>query len=401
MSFPRICMVTGTYPPARCGVGDYTELLSNALASRGAEISVITSAYLGTPCRSGNPTVLPIVKDWSLLNASRVLRNILRTQPDIVHFQFPTTEYHPHRLFDLLVPMIKIWSRSIKIVVTQHESLSVKKSSIPGLFRPLRHWLSCSWSDAIIVVAESYRDQIHNFSPRVRRIPCTPIPIASNIPISKMGMDQLQKLREHAGISKNDVLLSYFGFIHPSKGFEQVLDVLKYLRRQGVPAKLLVLGELSSSNSYHQQLLAEIAKEDLLHSVKIKGHLDRSEVANYLAMSDACILPFVDGLHPKRGSFLAAAQQGLLTVTTSMDGSGLSVDENVFYAKPGDIKAMANAVQSYGTRRLPAGAFPVRSWGAVADEHLAFFGNLFASETAGHLLQTRHRVDETEESRSV
>ncbi|HXN53039.1 MAG TPA: glycosyltransferase [Candidatus Acidoferrum sp.] len=214
-------------------------------------------------------------------------------------------------------------------------------------------------------------------------------------------MDQLQKLREHAGISKNDVLLSYFGFIHPSKGFEQVLDVLKYLRRQGVPAKLLVLGELSSSNSYHQQLLAEIAKEDLLHSVKIKGHLDRSEVANYLAMSDACILPFVDGLHPKRGSFLAAAQQGLLTVTTSMDGSGLSVDENVFYAKPGDIKAMANAVQSYGTRRLPAGAFPVRSWGAVADEHLAFFGNLFASETAGHLLQTRHRVDETEESRSV
>jgi glycosyltransferase involved in cell wall biosynthesis len=328
------------------------------------------------------------------MNVGRVLRSILRTQPDIVHFQFPTTEYHSHRLFDLLVPMIKIWPRSIKVVVTQHEVIVVKKSFVPGFFRPLRHWLSCSWTDAIIVVAESYRDQIQKFSPRVRRIPCALIPIASNIPISKMDRDQLQKLREQTGLAKEDVVLSYFGFIHPSKGLEQVLEILKYLRHQGMPAKLLVIGELSSANSYHQQLLAEIASEDFADSVKVMGHLDRNEVANCLAMSDACILPFVDGLHPKRGSFLAAAQQGVLTITTSTDRSGLSLDENVFYAKPGDIKAMAKAVQSYGMRRRPAGAFPVRSWGVVADEHLAFFGSLFGSEKTGYLSKALHRVDE-------
>jgi len=389
MSSIRVCVVTGTYPPARCGVGDYTQLLSDALASRGAKISVMTSAYLGIPYRSGNPEVFPSIRNWSIANAATVLHSILDTEPDIVHFQFPTTEYHSHRLFDLLVPMLKLWPRSIRVVVTLHESCSVTKSLVPGLFRPLRHWLSCSWTDAFIVVAQSYRDQIHKFSSRVSKIPCKVIPIASNIPVSPMSKEELQKLREQIGIAGKDVVLSYFGFIHPSKGFEQVLEVLKFLRGQGVPAKLLVLGELLGSNSYHQQLLAQMEQEHCAGSVRVIGHLDRNKVADYLAMSDACILPFVDGVHPKRGSFLAAAQQGVLTVTTSTDRNGFFLDENVFYARPGDIESMASAVQEYGTRRLPAGAFPWRSWGLVADDHLEFFSQLVSSEKTGYSLQAR------------
>src|SRR6516164_803690 len=94
----RICIVAGTYPPAHCGVGDYTELLAGAMAARGAEVSVITSAYLKTPPASGNPKVLPVAKDWSLKNAGNILRQIMATKSDIVHFQFPTAEYYPHRL---------------------------------------------------------------------------------------------------------------------------------------------------------------------------------------------------------------------------------------------------------------------------------------------------------------
>src|SRR5271157_4031708 len=121
MSKLRVCILTGTYPPARCGVGDYTELLAGALVAGGVEVSVVTSSYLGTPPSSGDPTILPVVKNWSLKRAGIVLRQILRTRPDIVHFQFPTAEYYPHRLFDLLVPLIKLWPRRIRIVVTLHE----------------------------------------------------------------------------------------------------------------------------------------------------------------------------------------------------------------------------------------------------------------------------------------
>jgi glycosyltransferase involved in cell wall biosynthesis len=391
MSPLRVCIVAGSYPPALCGVGDYTELLSTALASSGVEVSVITSAYLGTPYRSGNPTVLPIVKEWSLATAGRILWNILRTRPDIVHFQFPTTEYHSHRVFDLLVPMVALWPKSIKTVLTLHEYSSVKKSLIPGLFRPLRTWLSCTGTDAIIVVAESYRDLIRDFSSRMRRIPFKVIPIASNIPVFQMSLEQLQKLRQQTGIAEKEIVLSYFGFIHPSKGFEQVLEVLKVLRNQGIPAKLIVLGELSNANSYHQRLRALITQKPFADSVKVMGHLNRDEVANCLAMSDACVLPFVDGLHPKRGSFLAAVQQGVLTVTTSVEKSGMFLDENVFYAKPGDIEEMAKAVCRYSARRVPAGVHPRRTWGSVADEHLEFFNQLLGGEKANLSLQAAAR----------
>jgi len=108
--FLGVCIVTASYPPARCGVGDYTALLSTALASNGTHVSVVTSAIREPYARDGNPTVLPVVHNWSLLNVARVLRAILKCKPDIVHFQFPTNGY-----FDVLVPMLGVLRRGRKL----------------------------------------------------------------------------------------------------------------------------------------------------------------------------------------------------------------------------------------------------------------------------------------------
>lgn len=369
----RICLVSGTYPPARCGVGDYTERLAGALVDQGAEVSVITSSYLGTRPSTANPTVLPVVNSWAMGSGLEVVRRILQTQPQIVHFQFPTTEYYSHRLFDLLVAMLKLWPRRTKLVVTLHEPATVKKSIVPGLFRPLRHWLSGAWTDALVVVDESYRDAFWSVSSRMRKVPSKVIPIASNIPVSEMQRDGLQKLREQEGIPDNVAVLSYFGFVQPRKGFEQVLDILTLLRRRGFPAKLILVGNLSESNPYHRDLLGRVHNDGLKQDVKVLGHVDRVVAANYLAMSDACVLPFIDGVHPKRGSFLAAAQQGTFVVTTSTSKRGLFAAENVYYTMPGDVEEMARAVQEFSGRRLPSGSYPWPSWKSVADEHLELF----------------------------
>jgi glycosyltransferase involved in cell wall biosynthesis len=377
MASLRICIVAGTYPPAHCGVGDYTELLAGAMAARGAEVSVITSAYLKTPPASGNPKVLPVAKEWSLKNAANVLRQIMATKPDIVHFQFPTAEYYPHRLFDLLVMLVKFWPSRKRVVVTLHEPVTVEKSAIPGLFRPLRHWLSLFWSDGIVVVSNSYLDSVRNVSARMSKMPCKVIPIASNIPISKLNRKQLNELREKTGVAPGTVLLSHFGFIQPRKGFEDALEVLTILRGDRVPAELLIIGELSASTPYHKELLDRISQDGLKDSVKVLGHvIDRDRVSDYLAMSDACILPFVDGVHPKRGSFLAAVRQGTLAITTSIEKKGLVPDENVFYARPGDAAEMARGAKEYAGRRASGQSSVSRSWEQVADEHLALFEEL-------------------------
>lgn len=379
----RICLVSGTYPPARCGVGDYAELLAHALAEKGAHVSVVTSGYLGIASSSANPEVHPVAAKWSVRNAWTILREILRAKPDIVHFQFPTTEYYAHRFFDLLVPLTRFWPGSRRVVVTFHEPVSVQRSSVPGVFRPLRHWLSIAWADALIVVAESYRNMLQGvYAPGHEKL-CRAIPIASNIPASRAGVQQLEELRANAGFARTSVIMSYFGFIQPRKGFEQVLETLQILRERGVPAELMVIGELSQEAPYHAQLWEQVDREGLRNYVRVTGHLDRSSVADHLAMSDACILPFIDGVHPKRGSYLAAVRQGVLTVTTSAEKSGFSADENVYYARIGDTREMADAVQAYAGRKIevPATSLWSRGWEEVAQEHLNLFDELLSGKS--------------------
>ena len=368
----RICLVSGTYPPAHCGVGDYTENLAQALADR-ADVSVVTSSYHGTPESTINPTVLPVLSRWSIGAGARVLQHILRTRPQIVHLQFPTTDY-------LMVPMLRVRPYPSKLVVTLHEAISINKSIVPGVYRPLRNWLSCWWSDGVIVVDESFRNQLLNTSASMRKLPWKTIPIVSNIPISVKQRHELERLREREGIPKHVAALSYFGFIQPQKGFEQLLDLLKVLRNRGFAAKMMIIGELNQSNPYHREMLTRIAADGLNEFITISGHLEQNAVSDYLAMSDACVLPFLDGVHPKRGSFLAARQQGTFVVTTSKTKKGLFPDENVYYAEPGDVEEMAKALQEFSGRRLPDGSRSARTWKTVADEHLAFF-NLLLRES--------------------
>ena len=369
-------MVTGTYPPARCGVGDYAASLCDALVARGAQVSVVTSAYLGTSRRSGNPAVLPVVKSWSLLNTGQALAEILRCRADIVQFQFPTTEYAAHKLFDLLVPLTKGLRPSSQAVVTFHELPELKSWLPAGIFRPRRTWLSVFRADAVVAVADPYIGALQSVFARAKHIPCKCILNASNIPRSKLSVEQLRRLRATAGAAQASLLLSYFGFVHPGKGFEQVLDVLSILRARGVAAELIVPGEFSEGNLYHRQLLARIREDRLQSFVRILGYLDPESVSNYLAMSDVCILPFTDGLHPKSGSFLAAATQGVFTITTSREKSGLMPNENVYYARPRDAMQMAWAAEQYAGRRVASGSFLRRDWASVADEHLELFAKL-------------------------
>jgi glycosyltransferase involved in cell wall biosynthesis len=172
--------------------------------------------------------------------------------------------------------------------------------------------------------------------------------------------------------------LTYFGFIQQRKGLHHVLDVLKILRERQIRTVLLVLGDLSSHDPYHKSLLDRIAGDaELQRAVKVLGYLDPEVIADHLAMSDACVLPFVDGVHPKRGSFLAALAQGTFTVTTSDPPRGYVADQNVYYSRPGDVEAMALAVQRHGA---PRGQAPrARTWEAVAHDHLALFDRLLRS----------------------
>lgn len=376
----RICMVCGTYPPARCGVADGLKILSEGIAARGAEVSVITSSYLGIPWDRGNPAVLPVVRSWSLTNTWQVLRAILSTSPDIVHFQFPHTEYRRRILFNLLVPLIKVARNSTRVVVTFHEFLKQEEIGWRKFLNISRLLVSVVAVDGVIVVAPEYKEVLHRLWPRSRRILCKVVRNASNIPRSKLNSEELAVLRHQLGVAQNAVLLAYFGFIGPGKGFEDLLEVIKVLRARDKPVRLVALGELARESEYHRGLLTRLSEASFADSVRLLGRTDAVTVANHLAACDAAIFPFTEGVHPKAGSILAATEQGVFTVTTSTVKSGFSEAENVYYAHPRDVTEMAEAVLRYAGRRALPGSFPWRTSDQVADDNFRLYLDLLAGQ---------------------
>ena len=376
---PKVCMVTPSYPPEKCGIGDYAALLCEALAGQGVEVIVLTSFNLGTCSSGANPHVRPLMKGRSLPDAMRLLKGVRRGEADIYHFQLGSARYRLKLFFPFcLIPLARLLSPRIRIVLTFHElpSSSLTQHPLKAMVRFIRVYASVLGADALVLLDGAYKPKLRRISSRVESTLCPLIPIASNIPRSKLARCDLKRLRVGFGISDEVLLLSFFGFVNPAKGFENVLEVLGILLGRGARVQLLVLAELSDRDPYQQALLRRIENEDLGRYIRILGYTDPATVANCLAMSDACLLPFVEGATPKSGTLQAAMNQGILTVTTSRHDQGYIRELNVFYAAPGDVEAMVTAVQRFGrcTSRPAVSALP--AWPTVAAEHLKLYEQL-------------------------
>src|SRR5262249_4112863 len=82
----RILLVTGSYPPMRCGVGDYTAMLAEAIGRQpGAEVAVLTSAAASAAPIGHHHRVLNVVPSWNLSGLAPAWRAAQEWSPDIVH----------------------------------------------------------------------------------------------------------------------------------------------------------------------------------------------------------------------------------------------------------------------------------------------------------------------------
>src|SRR5947207_2886130 len=91
----KVLLVTGSYPPMRCGVGDYTAGLARALRDSGkARVAVL----IGEDGEEDAGIEMIRIRGWSLRNALGALRAVVKWKPDVVHLQFPTQGYRSHWL---------------------------------------------------------------------------------------------------------------------------------------------------------------------------------------------------------------------------------------------------------------------------------------------------------------
>jgi glycosyltransferase involved in cell wall biosynthesis len=353
-------MVTGSYPPMHCGVGDYTARLAQALAQRGdVEVSVITTR--GDPQSDAETArgVSRVMPDWRVRSLGVLLSAARAARPDLLHLQFPTQGYN-EIIGPILVPCLSRTILGIPVVVTLHEYMPRNLKS--QLVRFPMIWCAAE----IIVVRPDYVSRIPVPTAwLVRGKKIRFVPNASVIPSANLDAREREAVRRPLGCGSR-TLVAYFGFAYPHKGVEQLFSIADPGRHH-----LLLICELSPENAYHTRLQELANSSEWKDHITITGFVNSDHAAKLLAAADAVVFPFRDGGGDWNSSLHAAMSQGTFAIVTSLERHGYAGDENVYYAAPGAVNDMRTALDQYAGKRNPPSLSD--QWAEIARAHAELY----------------------------
>jgi glycosyltransferase involved in cell wall biosynthesis len=325
-----ITLVTGSFPPDACGVGDYTAKLQNAFNQQG----ITASCYSARNWR--------ITAMWQRWKA-------LLPIDDLLLMQYPTIGFE-NRLLPYLIWPLLFWKKK---AVTLHE---FSRKSFIG--KSLCYFFFI-FSKRLIFTTDEERNQAIKRAPWIAKRAKT-IPIGSNIPfIARCTID-------------TDV--AFFGLIFPGKGIEEFIEIVTELSKQRSLRIKLVGQVFRGAEEFAKSITAQL--KPLGASVIINA--DEQTVAQILAGSQTALLPFPDGISMRRGSALAALGNGALVITTQAHSEFAAFEGRCLMGKntaeltqllnaalenPEDFQAVADAGRQYAQSY---------DWANIATQYLDF-----------------------------
>ncbi|MEM7801842.1 MAG: glycosyltransferase family 4 protein [Chloroflexota bacterium] len=363
----KIGFVTGEYPPMEGGVGAYTQRLALALKEIGHEVHILTSRRakpkierqrsqsLGEAWQKINDINEPIevnglfihgrFRRWNWTEMSTIADIAIRFEFDIVHIQYQAAAFNMQRVGINYLPWRLKWV--LPTVVTFHDL------RVPYLFPkagPLRNWavnaLGRNADGAIVTNSEDQFALAERVSTDIETIP-----IGSNIPVKMTNHIEVEEIREKLGLQSDDVLLGYFGFIHPSKGADLLIKALFELSDR---FHLLFIGGQTGSSDPHntepfyQELQQMIEGRELEDRVHWSGFISDERVSAMITASDLFVLPYRDGASLRRGSLMAALAHGKAIITTMplQADSFFKHGSNVHLIDQANANALAQAIKN-------------------------------------------------------
>lgn len=290
-------IITGSSPPDACGVGDYSKSLFQALTSQRIPASIYYR------------------KRWSLSDLRNHVKEIMDFDDPILNLQYPTEGYGYSVVPQLLTFLLR---KKFKIV-TLHE---FTRKSLKGRIAIFLFFLSADW---IVFTTNEEHGAACLVAPWIRKRSSI-IQIASSIPM------------QDAASPESD--LAYFGLIRPEKGLEQFCEIVSRVRKER-PIKVRVIGQLVSGyESYSEEILRRLKSE----GAELILNKNAEEVSNLLSRTRVVLLPFPDGMSPRRSSALAAMGNGALLVTTPPPAQFADLRSHCVSAT--DTATLAGAIQS-------------------------------------------------------
>jgi glycosyltransferase involved in cell wall biosynthesis len=380
----RVGLVCGHFDPARDGVADYTRHLAQHLRSAGCEALICTAyRYARTP----GAEIVGVTDRWDAAGVLRAARALGQMPLDVVHVQFAPSAFGFSRSVGLLPLLLPAGT---SVLATVHEYGVRVMDGVGGRLRSAL-WSAMErqgWADRetlvltvkaarLLVTAPEHADVV-NARFAHRGLEVIYVPIAPNIPLASVdGEDIPSAVRASLGLPPDALLAVFFGFLHPVKGLERLIEAVAAVRRV-LPGLRLVLAGGGESHSVPEGAAVAMRRglEDaarrhgLEHEVIFTGYLREGDVSRLLRAADAAVFPFDAGVTAKSGSLLAAMAHGVPTIATSRPGELDQPTEvhGVLRVPPRNTAALADALRlvlsdrALATRLAAAGRTCAARW---------------------------------------
>jgi len=365
----KTLLVTASFPPMSTGGADYAFRLCQYLAQENVTVHVITG-QTANQIISDKIQIYPVMKTWSWLEMLPLLRLIRGLNPDVINLHFGGFLYNDHPMITFLPTLAKWLVPSTRFVTLIEAPIGVRAYLRSFPVRTVhkllvkftrQHNVDYSFgtllmdSDSLIVLSGMHQALLANYDASVRKksvlIPPPPL-----MRVSSPDGGEIRKLRrEKLGISNDDLLIAYLGYLYPGKGIETLLTAFKIISSQRRDVQLLVIGgtpDILLKSMNRANYLTEL--QQLADQLAIPGNViwtgpyttDSEEPSQYLRASDLCVLPFDQGVFLNNSSFASCAAHGLPIITTKGDNleTPFKDQENVLLCPPKDPDALAKAI---------------------------------------------------------
>ncbi len=300
----KIGILSGAYPPQHDGIGDHTQRFASEL-SKNHELTIFTSFGPASECQNG----IQIVRNFSPNKPGSILNfqsNLLGNKFDELLVQYNPFSFGKRGFNPWLIQLLWKWKHhhpSSRLSVLFHETM-VPPSDWRNLamlsFQLPQFAALCRMADRIFVTTDRWTNQVQKFS----KTKAFHLPVGSNLKASNISREAARKKLD---LSERTRILSLFGSAHVSRMLNWVHASAEQCAIHFPDIRMLYVGEDGKEvSSFCPKSVRFIDC----------GRVEADQVGDFLVASDIMLSPFIDGLSTRRGSVMAAFQNGVPVLST-------------------------------------------------------------------------------------
>jgi glycosyltransferase involved in cell wall biosynthesis len=336
-------LVTGEYPPACGGVGDYTAALAGALADAGDAVHVWTPAAQASSTARG--VTVHVLPDAFGSASTAAMTAAWTDAPGVVLLQYVA---HALGARGANLPFCRWFSRQRRHVA----DLRVMVHEPYFYFTPSRPWAP---GNALAIVQRLMARQVVGAASRVYfstdtwsrylRFAVRPVtlPIPSSIPAAASA-DAVARARRAASNGDGAApLVGHFGTYGAHVGGE-LTALLPALVERLPEVRIALVGD--GGAAFVDRLRA--AHPRVAARIWASGRLEATAVAATLGACDLLLQPYPDGITTRRTSVMAGLRNGVAVVTTrgALTEQVWDATGAVAMAGAGDVRAQVELAAS-------------------------------------------------------